>query len=133
MALAEWEAALVVGIGLDIVDIREFQAEVDAKREEWLLRVFTEGERAYCQSHADPYRHLAGTFAAKEAALKALGTGWTDNSDLNDVEITRSEGRPVVVLRGRVQEMAGVQRVRTQLVSITHTKDYAAAIVVLES
>lgn len=124
---------MVFGIGLDVVDIREFQDEVDKGREQWLTRVFTAKEREYCQRQADPYRHFAGTFAAKEAVLKAFGTGWTDDSELNDVEITRSEGRPTVVLSGRLQELAGVHRVRTQLVSITHTKDYAAAIVVLES
>ena len=58
---------MIVGIGLDLVDIREFQAEVDEKREEWLVRVFTTREREYCGTQADPYRHFAGTFAAKEA------------------------------------------------------------------
>jgi holo-[acyl-carrier protein] synthase len=124
---------MVVGIGLDLVDIREFQGEVDEKREEWLRRVFSSREREYCQSQPDPYRHFAGTFAAKEASLKALGIGWTDHSDLKDVEVVRREGRPEILLGDSLMALPSVQKARTKFVSITHTKDHAAAVVVLES
>ena len=124
---------MLIGIGLDLVDIREFQSEVDERREAWLARVFSAEERKYCENQPDPYRHLAGTFAVKEAALKALGTGWTDDSDLRDVEIFRREGKPQIAFGGSVMKLSKRRKVRRQFVSITHTKDYSAAVVVLES
>ena len=124
---------MILGIGLDLVDIREFQTEVDEKREEWLARVFSAKERDYCGSQADPYRHFAGTFAAKEATLKALRTGWTDQTELRDVEVVRREGCPEIVLSGSLTGLASDRRIRTTFVSITHTKDHASAVVVLES
>ena len=124
---------MIVGIGLDLVDIREFQAEVDEKREEWLVRVFTTREREYCGTQADPYRHFAGTFAAKEATLKALRTGWTDQSDLKDVEIVRRQECPEILFSGALSTLVADRKIRTTFVSITHTKDHASAVVVLES
>jgi holo-[acyl-carrier protein] synthase len=124
---------MITGVGLDLVDIREFQSEIDEKREEWLERVFTVSEREYCERQPDPYRHFAGTFAAKEATLKALGTGWTDQTDLKNVEVIRTEQKPQVALNGSVREISSRQKIMRQFVSITHTRDHAAAVVVLES
>jgi holo-[acyl-carrier protein] synthase len=124
---------MITGVGLDLVDVRVFQDEIDEKREEWLERVFTVSEREYCERQPDPYRHFAGTFAAKEATLKALGTGWTDQTDLRNVEVIRTGERPQLALHGSVMEIIRRQRIMNQFVSITHTRDHAAAVVVLES
>jgi len=124
---------MIIGVGLDLVDIREFQGEVDQRKQQWLERVFTPAEREYCAQQPDPYRHLAGTFAAKEALLKALGTGWTDETDLKNVEVIRLEEKPRLALNGSVMEISGRQKIIRQFVSITHTRDHAAALVVLES
>ncbi len=124
---------MIVGIGFDLVDVGELQEEVEAKREEWLRRVFTATEREYCERQADPYRSFAGTFAAKEGALKALGTGWTDQSDLLDVEVGHKDGRPEISMRGSLLEASQRIGVKSVFVSISHTKNYAAAVVVLEN
>ena len=124
---------MIVGVGFDLVDVEELQAEVDAKRAEWLRRVFSTTEQEYCGRQADPYRSFAGTFAAKEAVLKALGTGWTDQSDLLDVEVGHNSEKPVISLTGPLQEVSNRLGVRSLFVSISHTKSYAAAVVVLES
>ena len=124
---------MIVGIGIDIVDVNEFQNEIDHRPNEWLERVFTSAEQTYCKNEADPYRGFAGTLAAKEAALKALGTGWTDQSDLRDVEVVRANNRPEPVLhRGALQTSDGLNVTRS-FVSITYTRDFAAAVVVLEA
>lgn len=123
---------MILGVGFDLVDVGELQEEVEAKREEWLRRVFTATEREYCERQADPYRSFAGTFAAKEGALKALGTGWTDQSDLLDVQVSHNDGRPGISLNGPVLEVSQRMGVKTTFVSISHTKNYAAAVVVLE-
>jgi len=124
---------MIAGLGLDLVDIREFQSEVDHKRQAWLERVFTVGEREYCSQQPDPYRHFAGTMAAKEATLKAFGTGWTDQSDWHNVEVIHELEKPTLVLTGPVMEMSARRRINHVFLSITHTRDYAAAVVVLES
>jgi holo-[acyl-carrier protein] synthase len=124
---------MILGVGFDLVDVGELQEEVDSRREEWLKRVFTATEREYCERQADPYRSFAGTFAAKEGVLKALGTGWTDQSDLLDVQVGHNQDRPVISLSGSFLEASQKIGVRNLFVSISHTKNYAAAIVVLES
>ena len=124
---------MIAGVGLDLVDIRDFQTEVDEKRQEWLERVFTVGEREYCSHQSDPYRHLAGTLAAKEATLKAFGTGWTDQNDWQNIEVIRELERPSLLLSGPLEEMSVRLKISRFFLSITHTRDYAAAVVVLES
>ncbi len=124
---------MIIGVGLDLVDINELQSEIDEKREPWLKRVFTAGERAYCAQQPNPYRHFAGTLAAKEATLKALGTGWTDQTDWQHIEIIRDQEKPSIVLYGSTRELSNRLDVGRQFVSITHTQVHAAAIVILES
>jgi len=125
-------ACLIVGVGFDLVDVNELQTNVDQQPEEWLERVFTVAERTYSSQQPDPYRSFAGTLAAKEAALKALGTGWTDHSDWQDVEVIRECERPLLVMRGAVLELSKRLKVVRSFVSISHTKDHAGAVVILE-
>jgi holo-[acyl-carrier protein] synthase len=123
---------MIIGVGLDLVDVRDFQSEVDEKRQEWLERVFTVAEREYCSRQPDPYRHFAGTLAAKEATLKALGTGWTDQSDWQNIEVTRELEKPNLMLSGPLMEMSMRLKINQLFLSITHTRDHAAAVVVLQ-
>jgi holo-[acyl-carrier protein] synthase len=123
---------MIVGVGLDIVDIDEWEAEVNQAGLPWIERVFTVAERGHCGKHADPYRSFAGVLAAKEAALKALGKGWSNETDWQDVEIVHNAAKPTVSLKGSTLEVSRGLAVIRIVVSITHTKHSAAAVVILE-
>ncbi|MFB3071900.1 MAG: holo-ACP synthase, partial [bacterium] len=91
----------VVGTGIDMVGIERFRRALDRHGERFLKRIFTHRERSECSGRADPARHLAARFAAKEAVFKALGTGWARGVGWRDVEVTADDyGRPVCTLRG---------------------------------
>lgn len=93
-----------------------------------LRRIFTDEERAYCERRARPAEHYAARFAAREAVLKALGTGFSDGIGLKDVSVSRDEsGRPKAVLVGRAAEIAQSQGVREIALSLTHTREVAVA------
>src|SRR4051794_17124900 len=123
---------MIVGLGLDVVDIDEWEQEVDAKGSTWIERVFNAREREYCKSQADPYRSFAGLLAAKEATLKAFGTGWSDDVDWQDIEILHEDGKPAISITGAL--LAARKEISSTriAVSVTHTKHYAAAVVILE-
>jgi holo-[acyl-carrier protein] synthase len=118
-----------VGLGLDLVDIVRFGA-VLSRRPAASRRLFTDGERAYAATLANPVPSLAARFAAKEAVMKALGVGLGAFAFV-DVEIERQpSGEPVLVLAGRAAQLASERHVRSWLVSLTHTDTAAAAVVV---
>jgi holo-[acyl-carrier protein] synthase len=124
---------VIVGIGVDLVEISALQDKMSAE-ERVASRMFTAAEREYCLSLANPYRHFAGTAAAKEAVMKALGTGWTDEVDWLDISIGRADsGRPAVVLSGGALAAANLLNVRNCLISISHDGAYAVACAVMES
>ena len=123
---------MIVGVGLDIVDIDEWEAEVNQAGLRWIERVFTAAERGHCEKHTDPYRSFAGVLAAKEATLKALGKGWSNETDWQDVEIIHNSGQPTVSLKGAALEIGRHLSVNRIVASISHTKHYAAAVVILE-
>ncbi len=124
---------MVIGIGLDIVEIRRITHALQ-NGQTMMKRVFTPKEILYCSQYKNQFQHFAGRFAAKEAALKALGTGWQKGIRWKDVEITNGGmGKPELTFYGRAEDFfakSGSQRV---LLSITHATDYAVAMVVLES
>src|SRR5271167_1191349 len=98
---------MIIGIGIDLVDVAEFRADVDRQKEPLLQRLFTSLERHYCSSQPDPYQNFAGTLAAKEATMKAFGTGWTDHVDWQHVEVVREpSGRPTLVFKRELLEMS---------------------------
>lgn len=98
------------------------------RRPSFARRVFTDEERAYCEKSARPAEHYAARFAAREAVLKALGTGFSGGIGLRDVSVTRDEaGRPRVLLAGRAAEVAREKGVREIALSISHTRDVAVA------
>jgi holo-[acyl-carrier protein] synthase len=126
---------MIVGVGLDLVDIPRIARMLEAKGERALARIFTVGEAGYAMERGEPARHLAARFAAKEAAYKALagsegarGIGW------RDIEVAIEwDGRPTLRLHGRAAERAAELRVVRVHVSLTHAETTAGAVVVLEA
>jgi holo-[acyl-carrier protein] synthase len=121
----------IIGIGMDATDLPRIADVLGRYGDRFLRRVFTEGEIAYCTRRRDPVPHLAGRFAVKEAAMKALGTGHSRGVLWKDVEVIRRSGPPQLQLHGgaaRVAERLGVHR---SLVTITHSETIAIAQVVL--
>ena len=125
----------IVALGLDLTEIERL-AEAEARRgERFLARLFTPGERAYCERRAARrHVHYAGRFAVKEAVMKALGTGWTRGVRWVDIEVRRSPGGPPeLVLHGVSAEIAARRGIDRWHVTITHDAGIAAAVVVAES
>jgi holo-[acyl-carrier protein] synthase len=124
---------VIVGVGLDLVEIGRIRALVERHGERGRRRLFTAGELEDCDRRIDPAECLAARFAAKEAALKALGTGKQPELRWTDIEVVEGDvGKPALVLSGAVQKRAqglGVIRVS---VSLTHEAGVAGAIVLLE-
>ena len=125
--------AHIIGIGLDLVEVARMRASVRRSGERFAKRVFTPDEIAYCAGRARKFEHLAARFAAKEAALKALGTGITGWASMQEVEVVHdAAGRPEIRLRGGVLRRARALGMKTSHLSISHTEGIAAAVVVLE-
>ena len=123
-----------VGLGVDIVDIARMRAILD-RTPSFAAKVFSDEERAYCDATASPEAHYATRFAAKEAVLKALGTGFARGIRPRDIEVRRtSKGRPYVVLTGRAREIAGELGVRELPISLsyTHTEAVACAMAITQ-
>lgn len=122
---------MAAGIGVDMLEIARME-RVIKRRPSFLRRVFTEEERAYCESCAHPAEHYAARFAAREAVLKALGTGFSDGIGLKDVSVANDEfGRPMAVLSGRAAEIAEEKGVQEVALSLSHTHEVAVANAVL--
>ena len=122
----------VRGIGVDLAQIARMRRAVERWDERFLRRVFTDAEIAYCRERRDPVPHFAARFAAKEAALKALGTGLALGIRWREVEVRRERGQaPTLALTGRCRELALARGAGAALVSLTHDGDYALAQVVL--
>jgi holo-[acyl-carrier protein] synthase len=118
----------VRGIGLDIVRISRMRAVIERWDTRFLDRVFTPREIAYCTSRRDPAPHFAGRFAAKEAGLKALGTGLRMGISWRELEVQRDRGEaPRLVLSGRSRQIALSRGGQRMLLAITHDGDYALA------
>jgi holo-[acyl-carrier protein] synthase len=116
------------GIGIDLVPISRMREIIARWDERFLRRVFTDAEIAYCQARRDPIPHFAARFAAKEAALKALGTGLSLGVNWRELEVRRERGQPPsLVLSGRSREISRRRGGRRMLVTLTHDGDYAMA------
>ena len=115
----------LAGIGVDIIEIARVERALK-RTPRMAQRLFTDEERAYCERTARPAQHYAGRFAAREAVLKALGTGFSQGIGLKDVSVTRDEsGRPQVLLAGRAAEVAAEQGVLEIALSLSFTRDMA--------
>jgi holo-[acyl-carrier protein] synthase len=121
----------ILGIGLDVTELPRVSALLQRYGERFLERVYTDGEIAYCTRRRDPVPHLAGRFAVKEAAMKALGTGHSRGVLWKDVEVVRHGGPPQLRFHGGAARRADAMHVRTSLVTITHSDTLALAQVML--
>ena len=122
---------MIFGLGTDIIEIDRIAAALERQGEAFLDRVFTEAEQEYCQSFKQPERHYAGRFAAKEAISTALGTGIGHTIAWGEVEILAHEsGQPYAVLPNELCDKLAITRVH---VSISHGKDYATAVAIIET
>jgi len=118
----------VKGIGIDLALVPRLRQAVERWDERFLLRVFTDEELAYCRRRRDPIPHLAARFAAKEATLKALGTGMAMGVRWREMEVRRLPGgAPTMELSGRCRAIAQGKGGHRVLLSLTHDGDYAIA------
>lgn len=127
---------MIRGLGIDLADIDRIRALLTRHPERARRRLFTEGERAYCDRRADPARHFAARFAAKEAAYKALaGSEDARHIHWHDVEVVNSplDGRPMLLLHGRAARRAAELELVAVHITLTHSELVAAAVVVIES
>jgi holo-[acyl-carrier protein] synthase len=125
---------MIVGTGIDIAEVDRIAQTIERFGGRFKERVFTADEIRYCESKANKAERYAARFAAKEAGMKALGTGWSRGVTWRDIEVQRLPGgRPTVVFHGKAGEFfARLGGVRAHL-SITHTKESAMAYVIIES
>jgi holo-[acyl-carrier protein] synthase len=124
---------MIVGTGIDIAEVPRIAEALDRFGQRFLQRIFTPGEIRYCDSKANRVERYAARFAAKEAAMKALGTGWNHGVRWRDCEVVRVPGgRPSIVFHGKAGEVAARLGVKNASLSLTHTSEQAFAQVILE-
>jgi holo-[acyl-carrier protein] synthase len=118
----------LVSIGTDIVECVRIAQMIEKYGEVFLQRVFTQKEIQYCSSRKAATQHYAGRWAAKEAVMKVLGTGWSKGIHWTDLEVTNEvSGAPKLILSGRAAEIAKERGIREVLLSISHCRSYATA------
>src|SRR5947207_3928910 len=123
--------ASIIGLGLDATDIERIAATIERYGERFVHRVFTDGEVAYCKRRRVPAIHFAGRFAAKEAAMKALGTGHSQGVLWRDIEVVRRVGPPQLQLHGGAARRFAKIGGTSSLLTITHSDDLAIAQVMI--
>jgi holo-[acyl-carrier protein] synthase len=121
----------IIGLGLDATDIDRIAGTIDRYGDRFLQRIFTDGEIAYCTRRRVPSIHFAGRFAAKEAAMKALGTGHTQGVLWRDIEVIRHGGPPQLALHGGAARRFAAIGGHSSLLTITHSDDLALAEVLI--
>lgn len=123
---------MIFGIGTDIFESKRIEkkiSEIEGLRES----IFTDNEIEYCESKENKYNHYAVRYAAKEAFFKAIGTGWRFGMKFCEVEISQNNlGKPELVLHGKAKETLEKESITGTFVSLTHTKTFVNAIVILE-
>jgi holo-[acyl-carrier protein] synthase len=125
---------MIVGTGIDIAEVPRIGQSIARFGDRFLHRIYTAGEIRYCDSKANRVERYAARFAAKEAAMKALGTGWSRGVRWLDCEVTRLPGgRPTISFHGKAGEIAAKLGVKNSALSISHTAEQAIAQVILES
>jgi len=125
---------MILGIGIDIIEVDRIQASYDKFGERFLNRILHPNEINYCLSHRVPGPFLAARFAAKEAISKAFGTGIGAQLSWHDMEVGRREsGEPFVIFHHKGVALLKARNARSTLISLSHTQAHAAAVAILES
>jgi holo-[acyl-carrier protein] synthase len=125
---------MIVGTGIDIAEVPRIAEAIARYGDRFLRKIFTEGEIRYCSSKANRVERFAARFAAKEAAMKALGTGWNHGVRFRDVEVSRQPGkRPTITFHGKAAEFADKLGAKNIALSLSHTAEQAIAQVILEN
>lgn len=123
---------MIAGLGTDMIEVERVAVKI-AKESGFRELVFSKKEIDYCEAKANKFEHYAARFAAKEAFFKAIGTGWLDGTAFNEVEITNDEkGKPVLALLGQTALAIAAMNFKNILVSLTHLKTIASAVVIIE-
>jgi holo-[acyl-carrier protein] synthase len=124
---------MIVGIGLDVAEIDRIEQAIERHGDAFKRRVYTDAECAYCESHKRSGERFAARFAAKEAGMKALGTGWRGGITWHDFEVVRQlGGKPTLRLSGVAQRLAEKLGVNNIVMTITHSGNLAVAQVIFE-
>jgi holo-[acyl-carrier protein] synthase len=124
---------MILGVGIDIIEVARIVASLEKFGHRFGERILSGEETAYCLAHNSPAPFVAARFAAKEAISKAFGTGIGAHLGWQDMEIAhRKSGEPYVILHGKGKKLFESRNAKTILVSISHTKEYAAVVAVLE-
>jgi holo-[acyl-carrier protein] synthase len=124
---------MLLGLGTDLIETRRVEQSIDRFGDRFLERIFSPGEIAYCKRKKNAAESFAARFAAKEAGAKALGTGISRGVTWKDFEVKReTSGRPSLHLSGRAAELAAAIGVKRIQLSLTHSRDLAMAVVVVE-
>jgi holo-[acyl-carrier protein] synthase len=125
---------MILGIGIDIIEVHRIKTSHQRFGERFLHRILLPDEIAYCLTHREPAPFLAARFAAKEAISKAFGTGIGAHLTWRDIEIKRRPtGEPYVILHGKAQTLMTQRNAKNLLISLSHTDNYAAAVATLEA
>lgn len=124
---------MIYGVGVDLVDIQRMQKIIQRWDTPFLEKIFTADEIAYCKKHAQSAVHFGARFAAKESFLKALGMGLGNGIRLAEIEVVHDPGgRPALKLHGAARKHIRTRRIQKVHLSLSHTKEYASAMVLLE-
>src|SRR6185295_7281439 len=125
---------MITGIGIDVIQNDRIRGSIERFGDRFLNRIYTEGEIEYCKKCAQPDIHYAARLAAKEAAFKALGTGWAAGVKWKDVEVVRlASGKPELHLPGEARAHATAAGAQRFYVSLTHDQFVSCAVVILEA
>jgi len=124
---------MIVGIGTDIIEVNRIE-KLLSKQERFKERIFTQGEIEYCEQKKNKVQNYAARFALKEALLKAIGTGWSEGVTFKEIEVVNDKkGKPELILSGTVKRITEKMGVTNIQVSISHLKDLAIGMIILEA
>ena len=121
---------MVIGIGIDIIEISRIKESIDKYGERFLEKIFTVKEIEYCEGKANKYQHYAARFSAKEAVAKALSTGWNNDFSWQNIEVfNEPTGMPYVKLTGKLREFLSDDK--ELKISMSHSRDYVTCVAII--
>lgn len=124
---------MIVAIGTDLVDLDRLEKSIERSGDAFIDKILTNDERKYCEGRAVPLQSIGARFAAKEAVMKCLGTGWAHGIGFRDIEVQKEEsGRPHILLHGEAKVIAKRLGIAKIHLSLSHTNGHAIAYVLAE-